>query len=82
MTILAVCAVRDSAVQAFMQPIFVPHVGHAVRSFQDECKKSDSVIAAHPSDYELFEIGSYDDSSGLMRPFEVPRSLVRGADVA
>lgn len=77
---LVIVAVRDSAVDAFMQPFFVHHTGAAVRGFQDEVNRKDSPFAAHPEDYVLFELGAFDDSTGSVTMIEQPRQLARGVD--
>lgn len=79
--VLIVCAVRDSALDAFMRPIFVPTTGMAVRSFSDEVKRDESPMSSHPEDYALFELGTFDEESGRMVNLDSPRQLVRGADV-
>lgn len=75
---LKICAVRDAAINAFGQPIFVRHVGEAIRSFTDEVNRDGSAIQAHPEDYELFHIGEYDDLTALVIPADRPISLVTG----
>jgi hypothetical protein len=77
-----VCAVFDSALQAFANPIFVPSTGLAVRSFTDEVNRSDSSnpMNKHPSDFEIYSIAEYDDSTGLFLNNE-PSLLARGKDV-
>lgn len=77
---LIVCAVRDSAVDAFMRPFCVPTVGMAVRSFQDEVKDPQSPMAKHPSDYELFQLGVFDEEAGRFDNAVSPRSLARALD--
>jgi hypothetical protein len=54
-----------------------------LRSFQDEVSRQapDNVMASHPSDFELFELGFFDDSVGSFEINEVPRSLMRAKDV-
>lgn len=81
MTTYVVCAVRDRAMDAFMQPIFVPAIGLALRSFSDEVNRSDSPMFAHPEDYDLYEIGSYDDEYGKLIPLENVRMVSVGKDV-
>ena len=49
----AVCVVFDSAVNLYGQPIFVPSVGAALRSFIDEVNNRESAMCAHPEDYVL-----------------------------
>lgn len=61
-----ICAVRDRAVDAYGQPIFVNALGQAVRSFQDEIRRKDSEMGAHADDYDLYHIGDYDDSTGTV----------------
>lgn len=80
MTVLIVCAVRDRALDAFMQPIFVPAVGLAIRSFSDEVNRPDSPMFSHSDDYDLYLIGSYDDSVGALVP-ESPRQVAIGKDM-
>lgn len=79
---LVVVAVRDSAVDAFMRPFFVPTTGVAVRSFRDEVLRKESDMFRHASDYELFHIASFDEETGRFVNLESPRSLLRGADCA
>ena len=57
-------SVYDLKTKAFMQPWFSPEPGSAMRAFGDECNKANSPLAAHPEDYQLFELGSFDDISG------------------
>lgn len=76
---MPVVSVRDSAVNAYMRPFAVPAIGAAVRSFQDEVQRSDSDLNKHPEDYELFEIGQFDDETGLIIASS-PRSLARAVD--
>lgn len=78
---LVMCAVRDSALDAFVRPFCVPAVGAAVRGFSDEVNRSESEMNKHPSDYELFEVGSFDEDSGLVEAVVPPRSLARAVDV-
>jgi len=77
MAVLRICAVRDAAIDAFGQPIFVRHVGEATRSFIDECNRAGAPFNAHPEDYELFQIGIFDDSNGSIQTV-APVSLLTG----
>lgn len=80
MTVYVVCAVRDRALDAFMQPLFVPAIGLAVRSFSDEVNRGESPMCAHPEDYDLYHIGQYDDSRGQLMASD-PRQIAIGKDV-
>lgn len=86
MTTLCVCAVWDSAVQAYHRPMFVPHTGGAVRAFADEVNRKDAgnTLNAHPSDYELHQLGIWDENTGSFlnsSDGQLDVVLVRGKDV-
>lgn len=71
-----VIATRDIVANVFSTPIFVPHIGQAIRSFGDECRRKEpgNVLGAHPEDFELWLIGEYDDNAGQMEPGIQPDS--------
>lgn len=75
--------IRDSAVSAYMPPFFVAHVGQAIRGFADQVNKNEpeNQLYAHSDDFELYELGSFDDSSATVSQLESPRLLSRGKDV-
>lgn len=77
-----IVSVKDNAAQAFGRPVFVPSSAVAIRSFRDEVNRKDSTddLAKHPSDFDLYEIGSFDDSTGIIEVFE-PRILARAKDL-
>lgn len=81
MTVYVVCAIRDRAMDAFMQPVFVPAIGLAVRSFSDEVNRADSPMCNHPEDYDLYEIGAYHDEFGKLVPLENVRMIAVGKDL-
>lgn len=78
----AVCAVKDRAVDAYNRPLYVPTVGVAIRSFNDECNKKDSELHTHPEDYDLYELGQWDDQTAVYVALEQPRVIARAQDIA
>lgn len=80
--IQVIVSVKDTAAQAFGRPVFVPAVAVAVRSFRDEINRKDSNedLAKHPDDFELYELGSFDDSNGVIEVNE-PRLVARAKDL-
>lgn len=58
-------AVRDSAVEAFLPPFYVRHVGEAVRSFESVVRDSSHQFGKSPSYYTLYRVGSFEDTSGM-----------------
>ncbi len=59
-------SIYDMVSQRYMKPFWAQNVGSAVRSFGDMCGEADSVLAAHPEDYALYHIASFDDSTGKL----------------
>jgi len=85
MTMLAVCAVWDSAVQAYNRPMFVVHTGAAVRGFADEVNRraDDNTLNRHAEDYELHHLAMWDENSGKFHNVndnDVDVVLIRGKD--
>lgn len=79
---LVVVAVRDRAAAVFAQPFFVPAVGIAIRSFGDQInlKEANNPMVAHPEDFDLFELGVYDDATGRFESLAEPRQISIGKD--
>lgn len=76
-----VVAIRDSAVNAYMPPWCAPAQQAAIRAFSDEIQKADSPMARHPSDYELFHVGYWEDTTGEMEPLKAPELMARAKDL-
>ena len=81
--IMVICSIRDSAADAYGRPFFLPSVGVAIRSFTDEINRAaeDNQIYQHPEDFDLFELGTFDDSTGKFELFDVPKQLALGRQI-
>ena len=47
----------------------------AKRSFQERCNDRSHLFFRYPDDFELFMLGTLDDSSGELRTFDKPMRL-------
>jgi hypothetical protein len=70
--------VRDLAAQAFMPPSFAHNTGQVVREFRDIVNDANHAFNKHPDDYELYELGVFDDSNGSFTLHPEPKLLVQG----
>lgn len=61
-----VFSVYDSKAEAYLQPFFSITAGQATRSFSDACLDQNHQFHKHAGDYTLFEIGTYEDETGIM----------------
>lgn len=80
---LCVVAIRDRAIDAFGMPNFVVSVGAAVRSFGDEVNRADpnNQLNKHPEDFDLFQLGVYNDADGSFELLDSPRQVAIGKDL-
>lgn len=67
--------VFDEKALAYLPPFVLPETGQAIRSFADCVNSSDHMFGKHPEDYTLFQIGVYDDKSGVISELDT-RSVI------
>lgn len=72
---VGVFCVFDSAAKAYLPPFFIRSVGEAIRSFTDAVSDTKHQFASHKEDYTLFQLGEWDDNSGMFSTIE-PRKIV------
>jgi len=80
---LTLCTVKDRAADAYGRPMFVPSTGIAIRSFSDEINRSaeDNQMYNHSDDFDLYELGEFDDNTGLFSLHDQPKLLTLGKQV-
>ena len=72
-----VFAIRDVCVNAYMVPMCFLNRAAAVRALGDAVnRKSEDNFHVHPEHFQLNEIASFDDESGLMESFVAPEFVV------
>lgn len=81
--LMHIFSVRDSVAQVFGRPFYSVNAGAAIRAFSDQVNNPDpqNELFAHPSDFELYELGSFDDVSCRIEPLPEPKPLVLGKSV-
>ncbi len=80
---MIVCSVKDRASDAFARPMFVRSSGEAIRSFSDEVnrKADDNQLYTHSDDFDLYELGEFDDNLGKFTLHDQPKVLSLGKQV-
>ncbi len=63
--ITKIFTVYDGPAGAYLAPLFFQSAGQCVRAFTDSANDQENLIGKHPADYTLFEVGTYDDASGI-----------------
>lgn len=81
--ILHVVAVLDSAAQVFQRPFFVPRIEVARRAFSDEVNRRDAAnqLNAHPEDFSLYSLGTFNDETGALSSLDSPVLVVRAKEL-
>lgn len=79
--ILQVMTIRDRVADAFDRPSFHTSVGAAARGFGDEINRPESITKNHAEDYDLYHLGTYDDSDASFKLFDKPRQVAIGKDL-
>lgn len=64
--IFHIFSIRDIKAEQFSQPFFAIAPGAALRGFADGANGKDEVISAHPEDYELWFLGTFETDDGSM----------------
>lgn len=77
---IEVFCIFDSAAQAYLPPFNLPTTEMAVRTFGDTVNDPTHPFSKHPQDYALFEIGTFDDSKGIITPRSTKVPLGTGTD--
>lgn len=64
----------DRAVMVYGRPVFAPAWGALARDLEEVLIDPNSMIAKHPADFDIYELGSFEDSSGDFQMY--PRPLL------
>jgi len=79
---LMIVALKDRAADLFGKPFYVRTAAEAVRSLTDEANNKESAINRHPEDYDLFELGHFDEDTGRIdQDVSHPNLIVRAQDL-
>jgi hypothetical protein len=70
--IYKVFSVLDTAVKAYLPPIYLRSRGEATRMVTESLRDEKHQFAKHSSDYALYELGEWNDETGLYNTHEAP----------
>ncbi len=71
-------ALYDRATESHAPVMTVNTRGEAIRSFRDAIQDPQTPINKHPTDFELYQIGEYNDVTGEL--IITPRALIARAE--
>ncbi len=80
--ILKMFCIYDRQTEIYHPPLYAHSVGHIIRVVGDIFKNPESPFHAHPGDYDLFEVGNYDDSIGHVEPLDTNHKICGGNELS
>lgn len=63
-----IIALYDRGAEYYRPAAAIRTRGEALRGMKNEVNKEGSEINAHPTDYELWQVGEFDDQTGEITP--------------
>lgn len=79
-------SIKDAKAEGWLLPIVAPTIGVAMRLFQKACNKQGSDFNLYPQDYDLYEVGTWDDDKGVPEKgrinnrAEANKHIINGSD--
>jgi len=73
-----VVAVKDKKIGMFDSPFVVRHNGEAMREFDTVRQDKNTKFGKNPEDFDLYQIGTYDETTGELVTLSPPTHLISG----
>lgn len=78
---LKMFSVRDLKAGLYGQPFALANRAVAMRTFQSWVADPNSFFAKYPHDFELFEVGTFEQTTGLFTASPMPDYVGRAAEL-
>lgn len=69
---LRIYSIYDKKAVAYTNPFYYHQKGQAIRGFEDAVNDLQSPLNKHPEDFQLFQIGEWNDTTGVITPLQNP----------
>lgn len=80
MQVLKMFCIYDRKSKIHHPPNYCHNTPHAMRVFKSIFAQKDSVFHTYPEDFQIFEIGQWDDATGLVTSLEKANFVCAGSD--
>jgi len=75
-----ICSVFDIQARSFSTPFTLLTTDTAIRDFARAVVDSKGMVDKFPADYQLFQVGAFDEDSGQVFTIPQPVQLAKGLD--
>jgi len=65
---LTITAIYDRLTTSYSCVDVTPHIGHTTRKISQILEEGKGALAQSPADYELWQLGIFDDQTGKITP--------------
>lgn len=79
---LKIFTIKDQKAAIYHAPFFKKSHAEAERDFRELVKDDKTMISKYPQDFDLYYIGTYDDSIGQITCLDTPHHILKAADAA
>lgn len=73
-------SIYDSKAEVYSPTFTANNNGDAIRAFQNDIQKGQSMLATNPEDFTLFHLGEWDDEKGKYIMVDAPLALGRAIE--
>lgn len=73
-----VISVYDKKTATYERPFVVRHIGEAIREWDVVRKNPETKFGKNPEDFDLFQIGTYNDQHGTLETLQPHSHLATG----
>lgn len=77
---LNIYTVHDQASQTYIKPFMLITDRDAIEGFKYVCNDEETPYAKHPADYNLCNIGTFDEQTGILKPAS-PKVIARAINL-
>lgn len=83
MSELRLFSIYDAEAKAYLRPFWSDYKANAMRSFRgliNQKDDRDNMVANHPDQFTLFELGVFDVRTGVFTSHPIPQTLGNGLE--
>lgn len=73
-------AIRDTKGAYYSPPFTKNSRGEAERDFTTLSRDAQSTVNKYPEDFDLFELGTFDEKTGKVDGYDTPRHMLKAVD--
>ena len=77
---LQVYSVYDHKTEVFHAPNYFHNDGHALRELSMVLGKPNTAFTQYPEDFSIYQVGTFEDSKGLLQPLRSGEGLLEPFD--